>query len=242
MNAAHPPRTLRRIAATATIGTMIAALLALWAWTWRKDTRDLEKLDRHLAQGKHLVAVFWHGKYFSLFALARGRQATVVTTRSFRGDVIARICRWFGYHPIQIEHGVETNALASLENDLTGNHALAAIAVDGPRGPAHRPKTGALRVASDLGFRLIPISVAGTPRYIVENRWDKHEVPLPFARVRLTVGDPFEVPHDLSPGDMAEWETLLRDRLEEIDPAKDLGIRANRETAGRVRNPAHREK
>lgn len=220
MTATHEPRTRRRAIAAFLAGTAIAALLSLWALTWRKDTRELEKLDRHLAQGEHLVAVFWHGKYFSLFALAKGRKATVLTTRSFRGDVIARICRWFGYRPIQIEHGVETHALGHLEDDLSDHHAmLAAIAIDGPRGPAHHPKAGALRIAADLGFRLIPVSVSGTPKRVVETRWDKHEIPLPFATVRMAVGDPFDIPKDLPTENLSEWQDKLRDRIEAIDPA-----------------------
>lgn len=220
MTANPHERTLRRRIASAATGTAIAALLSLWALTWRKDTAELQKLKRHLAQGEHLVAVFWHGKYFSLFALARGLEATVLTTRSFRGDVIARICRWFGYRPIQIAHGVETHALAHLEDDLTRRHAvLAAIAIDGPRGPAHQPKIGALRIASDLGFRLVPISVSGTPKHVVEKRWDRHEIPWPFAKVRIAVGEPFDVPPGLAPGELADCQNRLRDRLEAIDPA-----------------------
>lgn len=220
MSDGHHPKTLRRSVATFLTGTAIAALLALWALTWRKDTRELGKLEQHLAEGEHIVAVFWHGKYFSLFALATGLKATVLTTRSFRGDVIARICRWFGYRPIQIEHGVETNALAYLESDLSSNHAmLAAIAIDGPRGPAHQPKAGALRIASDLGFRLIPISVSGSPKRVVEKRWDKHEIPLPFARVRIAVGEPLDVPKNIPMENLPEWQDRLRARIEETDRA-----------------------
>lgn len=219
MNAVHRKRTWRRTLAAYLTGTATAALLSLWALTWRKDTSELAKLDRHLADGEHLVAVFWHGKYFSLFALARGRKATVLTTRSFRGDVIARICRWFGYRPIQIEHGVETHALAYLEDDLTSHHAmLAAIAIDGPKGPAHHPKAGALRIAADLGFRLIPVSVSGTPKHIIRRRWDQHEIPLPFATVRMAVGEPFDVPKDLPTEELSKWQDRLCERIEAIDP------------------------
>ncbi|GAB4351731.1 MAG: lysophospholipid acyltransferase family protein [Oricola sp.] len=210
----------RAIAAWLT-GTAISILLALWAMTWRKDIRDLEKLDRLTAKGQHIVAVFWHGKYFSLLALAGGRDVTVLTTRSFRGDVIARICRWFGYRPIQIAHGVETHALSHLEADLTGHGAmLAAIAIDGPRGPAHHPKGGALRIASDLGFRLVPVSVSGSPKHVVRKRWDHHEIPLPFAKVRIAVGEPLDVPRGLLPESLPEWQDRLRDRIEAIDPAR----------------------
>ncbi|MFZ2101158.1 MAG: hypothetical protein WAU86_11395 [Oricola sp.] len=205
--------------AAAIVGVAIASLLWLWALTWRKDATDLEKLDRLLRDGAKLVAVFWHGKYFSLFALAAGRRVSVVTTLSFRGNVIASICRWFGYQPVRIEHGVENHALAIVEDALSGKSPLAAIAVDGPLGPRREPKPGAIRIASDLGYRLLPISVDGTPKTVSTSRSDRHEIPWPFARVRIAVGVPMDVPKNLSPDDMREWQALLRERLEALDPA-----------------------
>jgi lysophospholipid acyltransferase (LPLAT)-like uncharacterized protein len=207
------------VTAAAMTGTVIAAILFFWALTWRKDTRDLEKLDRRLKDGERLVAIFWHGKYFPLFALAKGRRATVLTTRSFRGEVIAFICRWFGYRPVRIDHGAGKQGLASIELGTAGAYPLLAIAVDGPTGPARQPKAGAIRIAADFGYRLLPISVNGDPKTVLKNRWDRHEVPLPFARVRIAVGDPVDIPRDIVPEDLPEWQARLRERIEAADPA-----------------------
>jgi lysophospholipid acyltransferase (LPLAT)-like uncharacterized protein len=205
-------------AAAAVVGTVIAAILIGWASTWRKDTSELEKLDHRLKQGERLVAAFWHGKYFSLLPLANGLPATVVTVDSFRGKVIARICRCFGYRAVQVSRSAGTPALAHVEDELSDGAVLAAAAVDGPLGPRHQPKAGAIRICADLGYRLVPVSVNGAPKIVSAKRWDRHEIPLPFARVRIAVGEPIDVPRDLAAEDMAKWQALLRDRLQAIDP------------------------
>lgn len=207
-------------AAAAITGFAIATILMAWASTWRKDASELEKLERRLQEGERLVAVFWHGKYFSLLPLAKGLPATIVTVGSFRGNVIAGICRRFGYRPVQIERGAEIHALAHVEDELSGRSALAAIAVDGPLGPRHQPKAGAICICADLGYRLIPVSVNGAPKFVSAKRWDRHEIPLPFARVRIAVGEPIDVPRDLAAQDVPKWQALLRERLKAIDPGR----------------------
>jgi lysophospholipid acyltransferase (LPLAT)-like uncharacterized protein len=194
-------------------GTMIAALIWIWATTWRKDTRDLAKLDRHIANGEHLLAVFWHGKFFSLFALASGRRAMVVTERSFRGEVIGCICWWYGYQAVKIRRGKDEHPLDFVEGSLASQPALAAMAVDGPVGPYHQPKSGAVRISADLGYRIVPISVDGHPKRVIAKRWDKHELPLPFARVKFVVGEPIDIPRDIEAEQFSHWQNVIREQL-----------------------------
>ena len=75
---------------------MIELVLRAWCATWRKDVRQLERLDVLLAGDKPMIIAFWHGKYFPIFALGEGRAVTVLSAKSFRGEMIARIARRFG--------------------------------------------------------------------------------------------------------------------------------------------------
>ena len=54
-------------------------ILRLWRAALRKETSQLEKLDRYVAEGHQVLAVFWHGKYLPLFPLAQGKDAVVIT-------------------------------------------------------------------------------------------------------------------------------------------------------------------
>lgn len=77
-------------------------LLRTWCASWRKNVSQLDRLDQLLAGNERVLVAFWHGEYFPLFALAEGRTVTVLAAPSFRGEVIAKLCRRFGYEAAMI--------------------------------------------------------------------------------------------------------------------------------------------
>ena len=71
------------------LGAVIAFFLRLRHMTWRKDMRELAKIDALFDRGEKVMAVFWHGNYIPLFSLLSGRKACVFASDSFRGRIIA---------------------------------------------------------------------------------------------------------------------------------------------------------
>jgi lysophospholipid acyltransferase (LPLAT)-like uncharacterized protein len=61
---------------------------------------------------------------------------------------------------------------------------------------------------------IIPVAVAGS-RKITFNTWDRFELPLPFSRLVVLVGEPLYVP----PGDRGR---LLEDQRQELDTRLNL--------------------
>ena len=183
------------------IGLLCAGLLKLLAASWRFDRTALDSIDRLTATGTPVVVVFWHGSYLPLFALAAGRPVTVFTSLSFRGRVIASICRAFGYTPSLLapgRRGYHRMREALFAQTIgTTNSVPVAIAVDGPQGPFHDVKPGALLIAAKMEAVLVPLSVRSRPNWTITSRWDRFTVPLPFAEVSLHVGEPIKVPKDL---------------------------------------------
>ncbi|MBU4527365.1 MAG: hypothetical protein KUA43_19560 [Hoeflea sp.] len=169
-------------------GTLIA-ILWIWSATLRKETKQLDTLDRYIAEGHQVLALFWHGKYVPLFPLASGRQAVVITIDSFRGRVIARISQWFGYRPVLLPAEVKTRGFPAMVEQVKNNARLIALALDGPSGPFYRIRSGALQLSSLHGVKLVPIGVASSHKILLTSRWDRQVVPLPFSRVAIAVGD-----------------------------------------------------
>lgn len=190
-------RPFGRIAAVV-VAAIIYILLRLWSATWRIDKSEISRLEAARATGRPIIGIVWHGTYAPLFYLISGQPALVVTSYSFRGSVIARFCRWFGYRAMQVERGNHGGRRA-IREELSHPNALVAIAPDGPLGPRHGAKPGAASLAVEFGALLIPISATSSRKKIVTSRWDKMELPLPTARVRLRVGEAFEIPQDASP-------------------------------------------
>ncbi|NND90303.1 MAG: DUF374 domain-containing protein [Granulosicoccus sp.] len=196
-------------------GFLRALVLRLLCLSWRKQCIGLVKLDRRLVAGEKLMLVFWHGKYFALLPLLRNRKACVFTSQSRRGDLIRDVLERFGFSAVQLkDHGRE-QSLDRMRQALH-QHAAAAIAVDGPLGPQHHVHQGAIQLASECGHRLVPASVASHPNFVIGSRWDQYELPLPFSRVCLVIGEPMEIPVQLLPQDMARWQSRVHDELEAL--------------------------
>ncbi len=190
-----------------------------WLWTmvlrglhatWRVETQGLEAFDQALADGRGVIAAFWHGSYIPLFALLKNRNAVIFTSLSARGAVIAEICRHFGYRAVQIpDHGGDAS-LATMARTLATAPA-AGLAVDGPLGPRHEVKRGAIQLAGGLGWCIYPIAVALRPKRVLAGRWDRREIPWPWSRVALVVGEPLEPERE---PDLMTWQRRVGEALE----------------------------
>ena len=186
--------TIRIGRVTTQMGVRIVAgflIVILWCWSalLRKETKQLDTLDRYIAEGHQVLAVFWHGKFAPLFTLASGRQAVVITVDSFRGRVIGIISQWFGYRPVLLSAKVKTRGFPAMVQQVREKASLIALALDGPAGPLHRIRSGALQLSSLHGVKLVPIGVASSHKMVLNSRWDRQVLPMPFSRVVIAVGD-----------------------------------------------------
>jgi lysophospholipid acyltransferase (LPLAT)-like uncharacterized protein len=208
------------------LGGFFSLVLGLLKTSWRVDSSGLEHLDRLLATGAKVLVVFWHGKYLPLFALLRGRRASILASRSFRGEVICAVCRSFGYDCLLLpgrpgEPGEET-----LHRAMTASTTIA-TALDGPLGPLHHVRRGLLRTAGAHGFQLLPVSLAAGRRLILWGRWDQMEIPAPFTRIHLAFGEPISPPALVAGEEAKALARRLRGALDDLDRLAGEQVRDN---------------
>jgi len=201
---------------TRLLGWLWAWLLRLQSVTWRKRYDGLDRLDEILDQHQRVLFCFWHGKYLPLFALMRGRPACVFTSQSDRGAIIAEICRHFGYECVQVPIRGRSHAFEIMRRALE-RRPNGGIAVDGPLGPYHKVKRGAVKLAAELGYVVVPASATARRKRIIKHRWDRMEIPALFTRIGLAIGEPKKIPCNLSPEQSQEWVAWLREQLETLD-------------------------
>jgi hypothetical protein len=211
------------------LGWISAWLLRIQCTTWRKETEGLDGFDDKLTRGERVLLTFWHGKYIPLFTLLRGRRAFVFTTRSFRGNIIAEICRHFGYHCVQIPDKGTKSSLNLMRQTLA-THRAGCLAVDGPLGPYHVVKRRPVQIASELGYALVPASVGSHRKRVLQHRWDRMEVPGLFTRVCLVIGQTIEVPVAVTPHEVRRCTRLLHDALETVDRRADQNASRRKES------------
>jgi len=99
------------------------------------------------------------------------------------------------------------------------------IAADGPSGPMFRAKPGAVFMAKKTGVDLLPVGAAIRDAIAMDS-WDRFEIPRPFTRAALIIGEPIDVPPDLDDAGLER----LSGRLEAL--MNDLTTRAEREALG----------
>ena len=78
-----------------------------------------------------------------------------------------------------------------LRRDLAAGKP-AAFTVDGPRGPARVAQPGAVFLAGATGQPLLPFHIEAD-RFWTAGRWDQTQIPKPFTRVAVAIGEPITV-------------------------------------------------
>ena len=202
------------------IAAIFAGLLRLAKASWRVEFIGLDVIRQALDRQERLLVTFWHGKHVSLFPLVEGFDACILTSRSFRGEVIAGLCRRFGYHCIILEHQRGSH-LQEMLDELLQTHRCLAVAVDGPLGPYHVARFGLVRLASRLQLLVVPLSITAQHKIVMRKRWDKMEFPLPFSRVLLGVGKPFKIPADVQPDALKTWTDKIQEHIDNTDQMLD---------------------
>lgn len=194
------------------VSTIFILVLRLLKATWRIDATERPELDRLLRDGKPTIIVFWHGHMTPLLAVLDRYSASVLSSAGFRGTVIGRIAEAFGNLSLQVGHPRTHGALQAV---LAGQPGLLAIAVDGPLGPYHQVKRGAILLSATCGARIVPVSVHVHPTVCLR-RWDRMVFPSPFAKVSVRVGRPMHFArNDLKKADCAR--EIVRAALEELE-------------------------
>jgi lysophospholipid acyltransferase (LPLAT)-like uncharacterized protein len=115
-------------------------------------------------------------------------------SRSRDGDLATEVARRFGVIPVRgsSSRGGAPAILqfrnAVREQQAAGAPVAAIHLLDGPRGPRHASKPGVVSLARHNDALIVPVLTGAQPcRYA--RSWDRHAIPLPFARCSLRFGE-----------------------------------------------------
>ena len=159
------------------------------------------------------VFAFWHGEQFIPFYVHRNQNVAIMSSLSKDGEIQAGILRRCGYIPVRgsSSRGAERALVGMIRHMKKGRST--AYAVDGPRGPLHEIKPGAVYTALKSGCPLIPVSSSAQWYKVFSKAWDQYELPLPFSKAVIAYGEPIYVTGD----DTIEYKSReLRSSLLEL--------------------------
>lgn len=168
-------------------------VVLIWSKTMRFRTVN-EELRRSMeAKGQNCIYAFWHGSLLVLLHAHADSGLVIPVSESKDGEFITNVIKHFGFETARgsSKRKGDKAMLALITEMRKGKYV--GITVDGPRGPLHKVKKGALFLAAVSNAPVIPVATAVKHCWIPGRSWDKLIVPLPFTKGLVLLGEPMYV-------------------------------------------------
>lgn len=180
---------------------LLRGVMRLLWWSYRVEkVIGAEIAERIATDGSVYAPCYWHQHHVLCTNMIRqwidkGFRASFLVSASVDGEVPARIARAWGAEVIRgSANQTGTLVLRDMRAALKRGISVVTTA-DGPNGPKHEFKAGAVLMARIAGVPMVPLACAADRAWYLD-RWDDFMIPRPFARVVLAVGEPLPVPPD----------------------------------------------
>jgi len=207
----------------ALVSPALTVLYRLWVRSIRfHDAGGMDPVRACLDSGRPAMLALWHEELFALTgygSLAMSGRAATVVSDSRDGELIAQVLERIGYATAR---GSSTRgglkALGQLRKHMNDG-CVGVLTVDGPRGPRHQVKDGAVYLAQKSGALLFPVRSRPSSRYVFERSWDHFQLPLPFCACEVRIGAPLTfAPGKMSAEELAQGSLRLGQALRDTLP------------------------
>lgn len=168
------------------------------------------------------IYCFWHQCVLPCTIYFRRSLAIILISRSFDGELIARILSLFNFGAVRgsSSRGASEGLLGMARVIESGRTAI--FTADGPRGPVYQAKMGPIKLAQMTGAPIGVFHLEPEKAWTL-NSWDRFLIPRPFTRICVS---------------WAAWTRVPRDLAPEVFEARRLELDAALERA-RIRALAH---
>jgi len=192
-----------------------------WATCRVQRTLGLERARAAVRESRSVIPVYWHQHMlFGVRALLdlreEGLKIGFLISPSVDGTAPAMLVGKIGGHVIR---GSSTHtgarALRDYYETIVKQEISPALTPDGPKGPLHEFKPGAVLLAQLTGKPILPVSIAASHAFRFPT-WDRFELPLPFSRVVIAYGEPVKMPRGVDADSLARLQGEMAGRLQAL--------------------------
>jgi lysophospholipid acyltransferase (LPLAT)-like uncharacterized protein len=175
----------------------------------KKSVDDLEK------KNKNYILSFWHGTMLLPWYLNRDKNFAGLTSKSKDGDLLTKILKKWNYKVLRGSSTEGGDVALGLMIDFAKNGHSIAITPDGPKGPPHKLKAGAVVTAKKADLPLIMMGIGFKKKRFLKS-WDSFQVPVYFTRANVIYSDPVYVTGNLSREETSELIEECEKKLNEL--------------------------
>lgn len=162
--------------------------------TIKVNDESIKKLDD---ENKNYILAFWHGTMLLSWYLHGNPNVAALISKSKDGDLLAKILKHWNYNVVRGSSSTGGDIALAIMIDFAKNDYSVTITPDGPRGPVHKFKAGAVITAKKSEVPLILAGVGYQKKKVLSN-WDKFEVPYFFSKAKIVYSEPIFIGANLS--------------------------------------------
>ena len=170
-----------------------------------------------------VIFALWHNRlvlslpsYCRFFLRAQPhRRLVALISASKDGAILARLMEHYGVQPVRGSSSRRgSQALRELISWTRRGYDVA-ITPDGPRGPKYEVQEGTVMLAQLTGLPVIPASAKIHSKKVFGS-WDAFQLPLPFARCDIRMGDPVRVSRESNAKERESARRAIEQRMMEL--------------------------
>lgn len=164
---------------------------------------------------KPCIYAMWHANQFLVHGLEDKAKTSILVSNSIDGEVVARAVEKWGFKVVRGSSG-KKGAVESTMQMLTRlkNGECVGIMVDGPHGPLHKVKNGAVKLAQMSGAPIVPAHWYSPQKTFINlPSWDKMKTPLGDCKILNLYGEPIYVNENATDEELASTKENIRTQL-----------------------------
>ncbi len=197
------------------VGLLGRGILGTYFPFIRCTREGVENFLQFRRQGNPVIFVFWHGQLLPLVHHHRNEGIVVLVSEHADGEYITRVIH---------QHGFGTTRGSSTRGGVKGLKGILraaregkdlAFTPDGPRGPRHKFKGGAVVAAQLTGLPIVPLGLGADRAWYLKS-WDRFMIPKPLSHLKIRYGSPRWVPRDASEQIIEETIADLEEELKQF--------------------------
>jgi lysophospholipid acyltransferase (LPLAT)-like uncharacterized protein len=176
------------------------------------NDESIKKLDN---ENKNYILAFWHGTMLLPWYLHGKPNCAALISKSKDGALLAKILKHWNYNVVRGSSSTGGDIALAIMIDFAKNDYSVTITPDGPKGPAHKFKAGAVITAKKSKVPLILAGVGFKKKKVLSN-WDKFEVPHFFSEAKIIYSEPIFIEANLSYEETSKIIIDCEDKLNEL--------------------------
>lgn len=211
---------------------IVAYLAVKFAWllilflgkTGRINIVNKKYFLRVRSSGKPFIIVTWHGRMLAPIYIHRNMGFVAMVSEHGDGEMIAQTILRLGYKTVRgsSTRGGSRAVRQMLKVLKNGNNC--AILPDGPNGPRHAFKLGAILIAQRSEAWLLPCTFSAS-KPIQLHSWDRFTLWRPFSKLQVVYGEPMAIPRKISPLELEQYRVKMENRMNALVKEADAAFR-----------------